>query len=1025
MPQTESPAFLSRVARHYYENHGQEIAHLRFVFPSKRALLFFSKALSELAQAPIFLPRCEVISDFLTSLYPESTLVDRTTQLFELYATYRTLRGEHVESFDKFVFWGNLILRDFDLIDRHLIDPRDLFNNLEAYKEMQDDLQHLDDETLELIASFWKSFENPKLKSEAEQEDYRKNFMDFWLSLLPLYKAFVARLEEQGWLYEGQLYRRIAVDSVELADELSQGHNRAHPSFVFVGLFDITPSEMKLFKAMRRRGIAEFYWDEEVAIVQDEAHPAHRILANNISELGRANPRVSAEPQDFLPKDILRYSCASTVSQIKALPTLLTNLGLELEEEQQEEVNTAIILPNEQLLIPVVGSIPPSYKHLNVTLGYPLYRTPIAILLNRWVRLMLYVGSSERPAYPIDQLVSVLSMQLLRDFFPGVEHLLNRLQKLNRYMLSAKWITEKFLPKICENLAQAQEHAVQAQELQEALPILELLLTPQPEGLSLLKALQEILDTLGQRMLEQLESTEEDEEIRMSFDLEFVYHYKRLVQQLLSLMQRFPEWSMTGETIVGLLEGLARTINIPFQGDPLRGLQIMGLLESRLLHFETIIYLSAQEGSLPRKQVLSTLIPATLRKGFSLPMSSDLDAAEAYRFYQSIAHCQKLVMLYGIDEPLGGKGEESRYIAQLEIIYNMPIQRHSIEYLLAPNRAIRKISIDKHQGAIQELLAQYLHQGEDARSLSASSIAIYKQCSLRFYYQELLQIREPQSNSANLLMPANDFGTILHNTMEVIYAGKEKQGGEITQAYLDHLLKANGHAVESVVKQQYRQLYSLEGEEEQQIDTLAEYFISLIVSYVKAILRYDRANTPFTYLQGEVKMLMQLPLPSEQAVNIVGTIDRVDMIRNEYGEHIRVLDYKTGRDEIELRPIPDLWKSFGKFKAILQTLLYCELLSTGKPARKYSPLLKSLTQSTPLVPGLILLRKLIRDAESYSPYIFETKGGELIPYSALREEYVTSLQEELAQIFDLSIPFEQTSTLTNCTYCPFKQICGR
>lgn len=1043
----ETP-FLQTVAEYYYRVYGSGIRYLRFVFPSRRSQSFFIRYLRQIAREVVFVPKCTTIGDFIAGLTPELKLLDRTALLFELYECYAevmTEQGQEAEPFDNYLFWAGIILRDFDLIDTHLIPASQLYNNLEGLKELTEDLSYLDAETLAIIEDYWRSFENPLKQTDQEKYIYRERFLRFWRTLYPIYTMLGDRLRQHGLAYTGMQYRAVALDANDiahrLASELEHETNTSgvEPKYIFVGLFEMSPSELKLLKAMRRRGIADFYWDEAVSIVQDHQHPAYRILQDNLSELGRATPEASvvdADPSSLLPQDIRVYQCASTITQVKALPDILTSVDL-ASSMDTEALATAIVLPNEQLLLPVVSSIPKEYESLNITLGYPLSRTAISILVNRWVRLCL---SEQSGSYPVERILSLLGLQLLTGYYPGLQLLTQRLQQQRNYMLSASWILDTYIPKLIstEEDVPGSLYASQRHALEQSLPIARLLLGPKADGGSFLSTLIELLDLLtiemhqelteGHEALESDESQQSEDSKQLVFELEFVYHFRRLLVRLGGLLEE-KGLALSVASTAKLIEGLAEGIAIPFEGDPLRGLQVMGVLESRLLHFPTLVYLSAQEGSLPRKRSLSTLIPYTLRGYYGLPSRRYLDAVEAYRFYQSVAGADRLIMIYGTDDPLGGRGEESRYISQMEMLYGAQIHRISVQLPLETPQS-HLTAIDKHTPEIQTALERYLASEGEIRHLSPSTISTYLSCGRRFYYQEILGVR--QEDQLQLLMPANDFGTLLHNTLETLYKELASTNGQISAHQLRELLSEGNTKLERTLIEQYRAFYILDNSSvARELSTLAQYYIGILKSYALAVIRHDAEHSPITYLADEVNMRLDLPLSDGRKVHLKGYIDRLDLVEEAGRLRLRVVDYKTGGDGLyTLHPeniSEDLANS--KYKATLQTLIYSEMLYHG--GRYEEGVVTTIPEAAryPIAPGLYIIRQILRDGKGYMPYIplgySKADTIHILDYEQdIRADFLEAFTALMDELFDLDTPFYPTlDPKRECPNCPFATIC--
>ena len=1047
--------FLKQVADYYFSD---QYLHLRqFIFPSQRAKTFFLHYLRELAEQTgriMFAPQCTTVNEYILSLAPELQAIDKTELLFDLYdcrvAQRGYIGGEGEEGLDDFLFWGNIILSDFDLIDRHLVDARQLYRNIEGLKELEDnELDFLGEETKASIEQYFKGFINTSRLSDQDKENHRSRFLAFWQSLYELYSLFGEHINKTQRAYEGYIYRRVAND-LELAERLETQHTEALSQgirpLVFVGLFELSKSERNILHSLYQHGLAEFFWDEEVHVIQDRKHPASRLMARNTKLLPSVrlleySPKTWQEGEiaEYLPKEVRVYHAASTVTEVKALPKILEDCNIPLTNKP-DELNTAIILTDEQMLLPVVSSIPTDYEYLNISLGYPLSRTSVSTLINRWMRLILggYKGS-----YPVPGLIGLLSLQLLTEYFPKLHNLTHAMRKQKNYMLRGAWIIETFYPHINK----------ETEDEDKLLVLLKILLTPEQEALPFLHQLDTLLDLLAEPMLKQdlhnknnsqdtesiapiLDDTTEEsiedsqhERILIGFELNFLMHYKRLLRRLIGLLEDRQYGTLSLDRAVHLLEGLVRGLTIPFKGDPLQGLQIMGLLESRSLHFDNLIYLAAEDGKLPKRKHNSTFIPNILRYAYGLPTREYEEAAESYRFYQSIAHCKCLALLVSEDDILG-KGEESRYISQLGMLYQVSIKHKSIE--LPPKaEANKSIVIHKDQPEILNKLQSWFlgennQHGNQAR-LSASALNTYLQCPLRFYYLYIKGITEDQEPSE--LISANDYGTILHDTLaKRIY--NVPQGTIIDAVYLDHILGQGLQYISSKVAETYIEHYR-QNNNKRELNKLDLYSIELLSTMLLSILKYDRSNCPFVYLYSEVGLLHEIAIQyegQERLVAFKGFIDRIDQCQQEGEEFLRILDYKTGSDKIEtFANCADLFLNPKKYKAMIQTLLYSEMLLNGRSAKTGEAALNSShLNSLPLRPALLIVPQLIGQEENYSPYLITKPDKKVIlldDYRKIRDDYMGELRKHLEELFDRTIPFTQAADKAPCQYCQFNSIC--
>lgn len=970
-------------------------------------MLFFRHYLSQIASRPIFAPECSTVNDFFARLVSEGyKLADHTTLQFELYEAYREVYPE-AESFDAFLYWGGIILKDFDQVDRHLIPARALYANVYDYKELTEELDYLSDDLKALIEQFWGKFRDMPQEhrggGEQDKSVMRAKFLEFWNRLYPLYEAFGKRLREQGVLYEGALYREVAAEAVDVVDKLAEGGR-----IVFVGLFYLTESEEKLFRQIRRRDIGEFCWDRQVCIVQDEQHPAYKRLQRNIEMLGQVEIETSPAHQRSLPACINLVKCSSSVAQVKALPNILEMLGVAAEELNTP--STAILLADESLLLPTVSSIPTSFSGINISLGYPLSQAPVAIFIDHWMRLL----ESERfiqarQTYPYDMLIGLLSTRLLREHAPRLLELTEEMKRGKRYY-------------VCLD---------DYQERMQALGVAEICQTLLPNslertGLHLLDALTRLLrDLLPQQLPEELEHDEPDEvsvevaeETLSDLDIEFIYHYLNLINRLRSQLERY-EHLIDLHTAIQLLKGLIEGVNIPFEGNPLKGLQIMGLLEARGIHCAHLIYLSAEEGKLPKPAISSTLIPLTLRQGYGLPTPQDLETAAAYNFYQSIARAETLTLLYGTEGGAGSSAEPSRYIPQLRYLYGVETRTFTLS-ISAEQQVGIPPTVEK-VGRAWELLEEY----RTGRELSPSTLSIYAACPLRFYYEQIERLQSPETPS--LLLQANEFGTIVHNVMQELYL-KYEGGRVVSREVIAGLLDQSQAAyLQTLVERFYRELILPASARRSELSRLAKIYCELILAQVKTVLHYDLSLAPFTYHAGELRLHLPMKLSDGRQVRFKGTIDRID----EREGCVRVVDYKTGSAELKLTDWEELFSSEGRYKAIAQTLVYCELLSRGH-ADAGDKALSGLGHRA-ISPHIYHLPSMSKAGKAYNSIVsapelgddaIRTKAQPMQSYEESRPLFVEELTQTLEELFSPDVPFVAQPG-KGCTYCPFLLSCGK
>ncbi|GAD08148.1 Inactivated superfamily I helicase [Porphyromonas crevioricanis] len=1005
----------------------KDLYKLSFIFPSRRAGVFFLRELSLLVEdRPFFAPRIETVDSFI-SQQSAFQATDSLSLLFELYLAYSELLQDQAQSFADFAYWGQMILKDFDDIDRSLIDAEEIFSNVADLKELGADHSYLSSTQVDAIRSFWKDFEPYDKDSEKHG---RSEFLSFYRSLAPLYRLFRQRLQERGQAYKGMIYREVS----ELEDFAIRLSNSSQ--YYICGLFYLSPSEMRIFRRMQKSGKLTFFWDQSGEVAQDMGQEAYEILRINKEKLGgivyRGNPK--RKPH------ITVLSVPSFNAQAKALPQLLEIAGI----NPQEEPDAVIVPMEERLLTPLFAAVPESFDRLNVTMGYPLSLTSASTCLMLWCDLQAYlyqsgVNSSRETIWPYDKLVNLLSNPLI----------------INEPSIKDSGIAKK--------IGESRLYYIGSDFIPSDIPFLNLLLHPVSSTGDFLERAIALLD---HSLSSLLFSREEDAGMHKaeSIEAEYLITLKRIVINLQNLCLRIGD-TIDLHTAIDLLSGQIRETTFSFEGEPLVGLQVMGQLETRCLAFDKQIILGATDNNLPGSSIASTLIPYTIRRGYGLPHGNVEQATFSYHFFRLIATAKEVLLVYD-SRSAGGKaaGEESRYIKQLSYIYDYPIRRINLD-IPGDLPTTRPIVVEK-DSRVQSLLSEYFSStAEQCQSegrlpaLSPSRISQYLLCPLSFYFEVVEQIR--LHDEPNKTIEPNDFGSILHLSMERIYdhltsdrmKSPDPQLHPIKASAIEYLLDKRNtdtsvmHFVEEAHAEYYNtQVSKLRG--------MSVVTVDLISQYVRSILQHDiqlieqAAEKQLYYIGSEKKVTGQVPIELKGDweggvgktvhIRIKGTIDRLDMIDGT----IRVVDYKSGPVELTAKA-DDLYytvdpKKGYEQKAIDQTLFYSELL----------------TQNPSLFPGLVdypiwptlyhvqsIGKKekdekadgILRIRQCSSAELKDKKikaQAELLPINNYVQQvavkYRPALCRCLEEIFDADSPFVQrTEADFICAYCPFNSICGR
>lgn len=986
--------FLYQVADLFYQRSGNELFGETFVFPNRRAGSFFQKYLVEIAGKPLFSPRVITIRDLFTSLSVYQP-ADRIEMLVILYNCYREITLSD-ESFDDFLFWGEMLLSDFDETDKYLADARQLYRNVHDFRSLDDDLSHLSDEQISAIRRFWSHF------MPVEGNETKERFHQTWKILYELYSAFRAALHNKGIAYEGMLFREVAerAKAGELVIPEKGG-------YIFVGLHALTPAETLLMEQFRNRGVADFYWDYDSPLVRDESNRASYRVKENMLLFPSRFP-LSSESGDTSVPQVELIGISSGVGQAKQVTRILSDL---LDSghipDPNEAINTAIVLPDENLLLPVLYSIPPAFGKINVTMGYGLSHASVASLVEHLALLQLNLRTRHgETAFFHRYVKAVLTHPLVASAArEEAEQLQTHILHNNRIVVPVSEIpTHQLLQLIFTPITIWQEIPGYLQAIFE---YLYQHLTEKkhavdsPQGGSGVVDVQHPNDKVrnenrengvGEELLENESSRSED------LEREFIVQYYKTVTRLQDRLHEVRE--MTVETCFHLLRGLARGISVAFSGEPLSGLQVMGVLETRALDFDNLIILSVNEGMLPQKSTASSFIPYTLRKGFGLPTYEQQDSTYAYHFYRMISRAKRIYLLY--DTRTGEElqsGEVSRYFYQMKYLYGDSF--HITERVATSNVAAPKIT-PVLVGKTPEVLRKLdMFRAGNGRSLSASSINNYINCPLMFYFTAVEGFSEEETVEETV--EANVFGSIFHRLMESLYS--RYSGIPITPDTLTALAKdevlLNKHLEAAFARYYFRDEAHprpLEGQ---------HYLIGEILkSYAKQTLEVDKQFTPFTYIGSEYRFQTAYKVNDQLELNFKGSIDRIDQV----GQSQRIIDYKTGKGETVFKEMATLFdgSKANRSYQILQVLIYGLFYLRENPDLMVSP-------------SLYYLRSIYNRMEPVIRY----NHHPINDLSILMPEFRQYFDALLEEIFNPDIPFTQTENVKNCEWCPFRELCNR
>ncbi|HBB00837.1 MAG: hypothetical protein A2W86_12340 [Bacteroidetes bacterium GWD2_45_23] len=965
--------FLYKIAQQFYTQYGNELYRYTFVLPNRRAGLFLQKYIAEIAGRPLFSPAMLTIQELFASL-SSYQLADRIEMLVMLYNHYRKISGSG-ESFDDFLFWGDMLLNDFDDADKCLVDAKQLFRNVHDFRSLDDDLTHLTEDQIAAIRRFWTHF-MPVEGSEAKQK-----FQETWKILYELYTAFRNELHEKGRAYEGMMFREVA----EKARDKEERTWRTR-SYIFVGLNALTPAEVMLLKHLGNLGMADFYWDYDSPPVRDPQNKASFRMAENLARFPSKFTLQAGDVQ-YEKTVVELIGVPSAVGQAKQVTRILSRL---IESgaipDPGEAIHTAIVLPDENLLLPVLYSIPQEIGKINVTMGYGLSHSSVASLVEHIALLQQNLRTRNgETAYYHRHVKALLNHPLVKMAADGeAESLKEHILAFNRIVVPQSEIPDHpLLSLIFTPIAQWQEIGDYLHQIFSHLY----------QSLTMVKRKDQSSDVTDAEMHDG-----EPEEMRaVDLEQEFIVQYYKTVTRLQDRLSG--AGNMTVETWFGLLKKLARSISVSFSGEPLSGLQVMGVLETRSIDFENLIILSMNEGVFPMKNASGSFIPHTLRKGFGLPTHEHQDGTYAYHFYRMIGRAKRVYMLYDTRTEDVQSGEVSRYFYQLKYLYNpqFEISERVVAYdVAAPESA--PVTVTKTAGIMRKLDG-FLAGNE--KFLSASLINNYIDCPLKFYFTAVEGLSEETEVQESV--EADVFGSIFHRLMEIIY--NRYKNRTVTPDVLTGIASDEVYLTE-ILEQAFARYYFRDEENPRPLEGQHYLIGEILRSYVKQTLQADQQFTPFQYIGSEYRFHAAYPVRDGLTVNFKGSIDRIDRV----GETIRIVDYKTGSGPTDFKEISRLFdasKSNRPYQ-ILQVFVYGLFYLMENPGTRVSP-------------AVYYLRSVFRD---FDPSICHDKHpiGDISIYM---EEFSEMFRSLLKDIFDPEVPFSQTQNQKNCEWCAFKDLCNR
>ena len=996
-------AFLKIVAKDMLEKYGTDMSDIAVVFPNKRASLFLNSYLAQLARKPIWTPTYITISD-LFRRHTDLKVADPIKSICDLHKTFVKCTGID-ETLDHFYGWGQLLLSDFDDVDKNMVDAKQIFANLSDIHEL-DDVSYLTDYQKQMIKKFFSNF------SDDHNSELKKRFLQLWCHFYDIYVEFNKRLTQQGLAYEGALYRNVA-NNENIAFR--------HKKYLFVGFNMMQKVELNLCDRLMKQGKAAFYWDYDQYYMDGNNEAGHYIrqfLPYYPNELADY-PQQEIYNNMTKNKDITYISAPTENIQARYVNTWLKENG-----RYKMGRNVAIVLSDESLLQSVIHSLPPEVGSVNITIGYPLQQTPFYSLIQQLIQLQGIGHPKFSDTYRLHYVLIALRHPYTRYISEKYTDLQNKLNEQKRFYPSREFLS---------------------MDGDEGLSLLfrDLEGTNAPKGTDKERETDKEKDTASQ---------DEYNKKLITYLLDVLrtigIHAKKLEDPLFheslyrtyTLLNRLQDLIMAGDlqvdiiTLERLIQQLIQTTSIPFHGEPAEGIQVMGVLETRNLDFDHILVLSCNEGKLPKGVNDSSFIPFTLRNAYGLTTVENKVAIFAYYFHSMLQRAHDITLTYNNATEDGQSGEMSRFMLQMMVESQHSIKRRT---LTAGQKPLRPAYNEEQK--TDEVMAVL----DDIKMITPTFLNTYQRCQKQFYYKYVKGLLEPDEIDEDEV-DNKTFGNIFHRAAELFYytfASKEDiavddRGKQrlihpivISAGDLDNALK-DSSLVYRLVDQAFREeLFKVSSSDyHPKYNGLQLINKEVIASYLRQLITIDRRQAPFTIIGMEIVVSTTLGVATargEKLFRIGGFIDRLDAVAangnpsagGNLAERIRVIDYKTGRAQAThpkdinevFRTTPQAMNKHSDY--YLQAILYSLII---KNDRRFNP------AQEPVSPGLLFIQNA--GSEDYDPTL--KLGKELLSDVApLEAEFTEHLRSLLADIYNPAVPLKPTEDKKRCIYCPYAALC--
>lgn len=930
----QEKSFLEQFADVLISRHPANLEEVTIILPSKRAITFLNKAISDKINRPLFSPNIYTIHDWIQTK-SEKRLVSGVELSLLFFEVYTTIIEEEVQDdINEFLKWCSGILGDFDEIERYLLDPKIVFKDLRNVKEIES----------------W-SFGDDQLSTG------QTNYLKFWNKIINLYEGLDVYLSEKSLTTSGKIFRHLAMHPQTLSDALEN-------KIYFVGFNALSPAEERIIFSLKQMGKAEVWFDVDDFYIHEDEHEAG-FFYRQLQERHFLPKEEIGEAFNRQPKEFSVFETAHDLQQVSIVHDLVLS---------SNHGRIAIIPADENLVIPILEGLPISVEEINVTLGFPLKQTSFGSLIHDLFELQFSFQKFGTDKLHYKSITAFLDQPLLNTLIsrPAFVAFEEDLIQHNTVFINAAAIIGRF-PKL--NLLA---------------PLIKPWKSVLRDGLDSLSVLLHLLFTA----LEDNSGKYEYETMKMFYDV--IHNFKIKIKAF--------EPTFDLKTFRRLFLQELNAADFSFYSNPTSGVQVMGILESRTLDFDHIIFTGMNEGNLPKNTISNSIIPRDLRVVHGLPNEEERGAIFAHHFYRLLQRAEKVDLIYVSGNDSLGTAEQSRYITQL----NHRIEKdkiHSWNFFSAHNSDLGKNesnSIFTQTPISKLIITEYLQ----TRGLSASALNKLILCPLDFYYRYVMGLKDQEEVEENI--DASTFGTQIHEVLEVIFKeeflDKEKP---LNKVDLERLKKDLGPLLKAAyAKSDFSEDELATGKNQLSFQVSLQFLERFIEQQIKEVERV-KEDIFIVSLEENLEMEFQIKLEDEIIpIKLTGNIDRIDRI----GDHYRIIDYKSGKctpDKLSFGKkgtIEDNWiKLFhDKDKGYARQLLLYSLLFRANYSKVDS-------FSVGIIPMVNITDWNVQIIDPYSSSVEISQGSQ--------ETYQVLLRQALASLLSAEMLFEHNPQSEYCEFC--------